>query len=575
MKNVILAARGDAIGERLCCLLNAMFISKKTDLNFGFVWAQTPKIENNTQNSLVIKMASDLYKYNQEDFFSQDFIKQYSYKDVFNLGNGNFSKFKNQSIKNMNDKALYQNSWGYYCVQDELDVYFNDIDDYRECIRLCWNEIKFSCKIQKIINSAYDLLISNFIAIHVRGGDALYDLREVDCYIGAFKFVPLELAISIIKNTSKNKNIILFGDDISSNCKIKEYCSDNKVFLIDDFFDRTSMDSVEQAIFEMVVMSRAEVIYSSGGSGFSRLAFLIGLSKKVYLLNISYKDRYFNILHYIDDFYANNFQKAFSYLYLFLISRELNYDYETQIGYLEKSKTQDSKNNVYKVLLSDLYIKNGSCDKLIELLHNVDHKFFNIFFKRGFSTQKYLAYDFVFKSFLKNEFNGDVINYIKYLIVCKFFNREIPLSCENQFYAYNIVLNINLDDFYQIYMLNENRDKFIVIFKELLFYKFELNKKNINENYNISSTLSYKLGDVMIKNYTNPISFFKLPFLLYIAKKKYVKKNLVQNNNVNILKYKLGQILIKAHKNWCKGGYIKFWFDLYKLRKEYKNKKGK
>ncbi|MBF7048642.1 O-fucosyltransferase family protein, partial [Campylobacter volucris] len=435
MKNVILAARGDAIGERLCCLLNAMFISKKTDLNFGFVWAQTPKIENNTQNSLVIKMASDLYKYNQEDFFSQDFIKQYSYKDVFNLGNGNFSKFKNQSIKNMNDKALYQNSWGYYCVQDELDVYFNDIDDYRECIRLCWNEIKFSCKIQKIINSAYDLLISNFIAIHVRGGDALYDLREVDCYIGAFKFVPLELAISIIKNTSKNKNIILFGDDISSNCKIKEYCSDNKVFLIDDFFDRTSMDSVEQAIFEMVVMSRAEVIYSSGGSGFSRLAFLIGLSKKVYLLNISYKDRYFNILHYIDDFYANNFQKAFSYLYLFLISRELNYDYETQIGYLEKSKTQDSKNNVYKVLLSDLYIKNGSCDKLIELLHNVDHKFFNIFFKRGFSTQKYLAYDFVFKSFLKNEFNGDVINYIKYLIVCKFFNREIPLSCENQFYA--------------------------------------------------------------------------------------------------------------------------------------------
>ncbi|MCR6577673.1 hypothetical protein [Campylobacter insulaenigrae] len=573
MKNIILAARGDAIGERLCCLLNAMFISKKTDLNFGFVWAQTPKIENNTQNSLVIKMASDLYKYNQEDFFSQDFIKQYSYKDVFNLGNGNFSKFKNQSIKNMNDKALYQNSWGYYCVQDELDVYFNDIDDYRECIRLCWNEIKFSCKIQKIIDSAYDLLISDFIAIHVRGGDALYDLREIDCYIGAFKIVPLELAINIIKNTSKNKNIILFGDDISSNCKIKKYCSGNKVFLIDDFFDRTSMDSVEQAIFEMVVMSRAEVIYSSGASGFSRLAFLIGLSKKVYLSNISYKDRYFNILHYIDDFYANNFQKAFSYLYLFLISRELNYDYETQIEYLEKSKTQDSKNNVYKVLLSDLYIKNGSYDKLIELLHNIDHKFFNIFFKRGFSTQKYLAYDFVFKSFLKNEFNSNVINYIKYLIVCKFFNKEIPLSHENQVYVYDIMQNLNFNYFYQTYILNENRDKFIAIFKELLFYKFELNNKNINKNYNISSTLSYKLGDVVIKNYTDPINFLKLPFLLYIAKKIYVKKNLVQNNNVNILKYKLGQIIIKAHKNWYKGGYIKFWYDLYKLRKEYKNRK--
>lgn len=27
--DLILAARGDGIGERLCCLINAMFISKK------------------------------------------------------------------------------------------------------------------------------------------------------------------------------------------------------------------------------------------------------------------------------------------------------------------------------------------------------------------------------------------------------------------------------------------------------------------------------------------------------------------------------------------------------------------
>ncbi|EAK6011087.1 hypothetical protein E5G70_09105 [Campylobacter jejuni] len=105
-----------------------------------------------------------------------------------------------------------------------------------------------------------------------------------------------------------------------------------------------------------------------------------------------------------------------------------------------------------------------------------------------------------------------------------------------------------------------------------MFINFELKIRNI---YNISSTLSYKLGDVMIRNYLNPVSFLKLPFLLYITKKKYIKKNLVPNSNVNILKYKLGQALIKAHKNWYKGGYIKFWFDLYKLKKEYKNKKGK
>ncbi|HFN3419336.1 TPA: hypothetical protein ACHDQD_001553, partial [Campylobacter jejuni] len=152
------------------------------------------------------------------------------------------------------------------------------------------------------------------------------------------------------------------------------------------------------------------------------------------------------------------------------------------------------------------------------------------------------------------------------------FNKEIPLSHENQLYAYNIVENLNFNSLYQTYLSNENRDKFISVFKELLFINFELKIRNI---YNISSTLSYKLGDVMIRNYLNPVSFLKLPFLLYITKKKYIKKNLVPNSNVNILKYKLGQALIKAHKNWYKGGYIKFWFDLHKLKKEYKNKKGK
>ena len=37
--------------------------------------------------------------------------------------------------------------------------------------------------------------------------------------------------------------------------------------------------------------------------------------------------------------------------------------------------------------------------------------------------------------------------------------------------------------------------------------------------------------------------------------------------------YKLGQIIIKAHKNWHKGGYIMLWFEVKKLKKEFK--KGK
>ncbi|WLQ73845.1 hypothetical protein P3304_07145 [Campylobacter jejuni] len=38
IKKLILAARDDGFGERMCCLLNAMYISKKTSLKFGFTW---------------------------------------------------------------------------------------------------------------------------------------------------------------------------------------------------------------------------------------------------------------------------------------------------------------------------------------------------------------------------------------------------------------------------------------------------------------------------------------------------------------------------------------------------------
>ncbi|WP_181565932.1 hypothetical protein [Campylobacter hyointestinalis] len=40
----------------------------------------------------------------------------------------------------------------------------------------------------------------------------------------------------------------------------------------------------------------------------------------------------------------------------------------------------------------------------------------------------------------------------------------------------------------------------------------------------------------------------------------------------NHLSYKLGQALIKADKNWYKGGYIKFIFEAMKIKKEHKNK---
>ncbi|MBR6612496.1 MAG: hypothetical protein IKK93_09720, partial [Campylobacter sp.] len=43
-------------------------------------------------------------------------------------------------------------------------------------------------------------------------------------------------------------------------------------------------------------------------------------------------------------------------------------------------------------------------------------------------------------------------------------------------------------------------------------------------------------------------------------------------NTKNHLSYKLGAALIKANKNWYKGGYIKFIFEVMRIKKGHKNK---
>lgn len=117
--------------------------------------------------------------------------------------------------------------------------------------------------------------------------------------------------------------------------------------------------------------------------------------------------------------------------------------------------------------------------------------------------------------------------------------------------------------------------------------------------YRIQNQLSYKLGQAMILNSNSICGYIKMPFILADIKKKYKKEQMAysekikDNSSLKLpplesypdyqeaikikehLSYKLGEALIKAHKNWYKGGYIKLWFDIAKIKKQHKNKKAK
>lgn len=129
----------------------------------------------------------------------------------------------------------------------------------------------------------------------------------------------------------------------------------------------------------------------------------------------------------------------------------------------------------------------------------------------------------------------------------------------------NVKLAISIEKFFEL-LLNRN-------------YIVPTGAVDIVKNH-----LSYKLGQVMVKY--KGLSYLIIIFILLKISISHKKIDKISNFTMysdygealkikNYFSYKLGLILIKAHKNWYKGGYIKFWFDLYKLKKEYKNKKGK
>ncbi|WP_086226134.1 hypothetical protein [Campylobacter devanensis] len=106
----------------------------------------------------------------------------------------------------------------------------------------------------------------------------------------------------------------------------------------------------------------------------------------------------------------------------------------------------------------------------------------------------------------------------------------------------------------------------------------------------IKNQLSYKLGEAMIANSKSLWGYIRMPYILSYIKESHQKNQKLYQEKIkanpslklpplesypdyneaikikNHLSYKLGEALIKASRDWYKGGYIKFIFDIKKIK---------
>ncbi|HHD0316864.1 hypothetical protein ACNGJV_06305 [Campylobacter coli] len=154
--------------------------------------------------------------------------------------------------------------------------------------------------------------------------------------------------------------------------------------------------------------------------------------------------------------------------------------------------------------------------------------------------------------------------------------------------------------------LNAKETNQNILIKELEIKKLE-QELNINQAFSyipkeqsakqrIQNQLSYKLGQAMIINSKSILGCIRMPFVLSYIKDKHKQEQKIYQEKIKkdpslklpplenypdykealkekeCLTYKLGEALIRANNNWYGGGYIKLWFEIRKLKREFRKK---
>ncbi|MDE7174869.1 MAG: discoidin domain-containing protein, partial [Helicobacter sp.] len=266
-------------GDRMIAILNCMAMAKYTGFKWGTLWRYRKGSNFNQTGINVINIES------VEEIFAPKFIAKYvyvgkiPYNDIYGTKPG---------VKSLDDflQKPYQRSWGHYFYHPVLS-YEGLPKDYAKDYPSFWSKIIFSEKIQTLLQevaqNAENLknkIGREYFSIHIRSGDIVYN----PCGVFWFdKYTPAEIAMELIEQAiQKSQAILLFGEDSQEIEALVEYYGRNYPYIYNskEFLGKNLENETQIALQEIILMSHSCEIYTNGGSGFARLACLIGLGRE-------------------------------------------------------------------------------------------------------------------------------------------------------------------------------------------------------------------------------------------------------------------------------------------------------
>ncbi|WP_072233575.1 hypothetical protein, partial [Campylobacter coli] len=457
-KKYFVSSRPDGLCIRLCSMVLAIFCSKKTHFGFAFKWNPHLTREEHEYKNLCLD-----YKLNTTEIENKELIFDQSFIERYHVNNNNIKDSYGSNIirRNQNfSNVLRVNSeekWGWY-IPSNFPAKWLDLKDnqeFRFTIAQCYKDIIFSERYQNIIKIAN--VDFEFVAYHMRSGDCVFSkFKYFPMKFSLGRFFPYEIAFQMICKSIAlhDTKIILFGEDDISNIKLLE-CIKKYGFSVDNILlskqqikDKISV--TQTAFFDVNLMSRASVIYSSGESSFARLAYYISGKNKLVSYKSIYNDnaKYNIILSFIDKLETHKWNKAMSYFYLSRLACRSG----EKLFFLKMALTCDPDNASYhifymleliklkKMRLLEIYIRNRVDIKQLIHVLLIDSK--TIYKKE---IENLLAHENIAKA-------GGL-----YDLLCK------CLKNTNLIYKDDMVLKKNIEDFFSQRKDQKNKIAYIHI----------------------------------------------------------------------------------------------------------------
>lgn len=543
---LLIAARADGLGARLIPLLNAMVLAKITGCKFGFVWDSTKKFEwfkevkqvdNNQLSSVIVPEI--------EDIFNEEFIINYSYTDVLSWDRGYMQEI---SIDNFL-KPPFSHYWGHYISHVTAQRIFKGMELIGKYFPSLYKEIGFSKHFKELISLSHECankLAKKFIAIQIRSGDIVFTNTIKDKQLNNYwlKAMPLEIALKIIDKHQKDDcYICLFGDDFDGLKAITSTLKDEKIILIDEIIKDYNLSSIERNFFEINFMSLAFKIYA-GDSSFARTAAYIGHGNEacLYYELFDFNEMVQIITKYFNKVDLHPYQKAYSNYFAFKCLQHSKQDnQQEELYFLKAALSYDKENALYIIEILVLLLKNKDFNEIENFLK-----------------------DKINSKFLNNYFSGNL------------FQK-----------TYSLILKA----------ADEVKTKHLSILALNIRKHLRQDYKIFGAVTRIKNHLAYKLGVAIIENSKSLMGYIRMPYVLSYIKDKHKQEQkayqalLAKDPRLKLpkieeytdykeglkvkkhLSYKLGEALIRADKTWYLGGYVKFYFEVKKLKQRFKKNK--